>query len=226
MMRLFLPALVMIPTLSGCALLYPPPLSMFVLPFVEPSSDSLSPPSHAALVRDHQSSLSRLRVGVLTNPNRARWQSPVDGELVDERADENWLLASFLGDANLFGEVLAVDSLDDSRADFVISCSVECLYSIEIDSWMYTFNCVTLGLGFLLGYPYQDPSAFYVIQAVFYDRRGGAPQIVGASMGTNRKEWYCDNIYWRPDFYDRDSLDALFELVLHDFLTCSGCLEG
>ncbi|MEW6745721.1 MAG: hypothetical protein AB1486_23475 [Planctomycetota bacterium] len=210
--------------MPGCALLYPPPTTLFLFPALELSSDTLSPESYGELVDGHEAQLRTLTIGVLENPNRRQWSSRVAGDIVDERPDENALLAEFLGDTGVFGEVILVQTPADSRADFVLSCSVECLYNIELDDWMFTFNCITLGIGFLLGWPHQDPEAFYVAQAVFYDSRGDDAVVVAGSLVTNHKEWYCDNIYWRPDFYEDDSLEPLFRQTLYDFLARSGCL--
>jgi hypothetical protein len=98
------------------------------------------------------------------------------------------------------------------------------MYAIDLDGWIYLWNCVTLGMGFLIGWPHQDSSAFYVADAVFYDNRSGRPELVAGSIAENYKEWYCDNIYWRPSFYDGYALEPLFDQFLYDFLVRSGCL--
>jgi hypothetical protein len=208
---------------TSCALLYPPPTTWFVFPVAQFSSDSMSVPDYSSLAEGREDILNQLTIGVLRNPNRAAWNSKVAGDFVDERVDENVLLAEFLLETELFKDVVLVDTAIRSDHDFILTCSVDCIYSIDLDGWMYTFNCLTLGIGFLLGWPHQDPSAFYVSEALIYDNRGSAPVVVTGSLAMNYKEWYCDNIYWRPDFYGASALEPLFEQILYDFLSKSGC---
>jgi hypothetical protein len=210
----------------ACELLYLPPTTWFVFPIAEFSDNSLDVPDYDDLVQGAQAELKQLSVAVLRNPNRGRWTSVVDGEVLDERPDENALLAEFIEDQEIFGQVVLIDSLSQAEQDFILSVSVDCIYQIELDGGIYVWNCITLGLGTFLGWPHHDSSAFYVAEGVIYDNRGERPQLVTGSLVENYKEWYCDNIYWRPDFYDLDELEPLFEQILYDFLTRSGCLSG
>ncbi|MHC4469540.1 MAG: hypothetical protein ACYTDY_00465 [Planctomycetota bacterium] len=214
---------------GGCKLFYPPVLSAIVLPIARPCSDTLSPSDYRDLVEGSESSLEELRIGVLRNRNRDTWNSMVEGEDVDERIDENLLLRDFLDETGLFGDVVVVDDPFEAGVDYYITCSADCMYDIQLSSWMYAWNWLLLGTGFLLGWPHQDSEASYVTEAVFYQvsEEGGKrlPVLAGASISTNLRTWYGDNIYWRPDFYGASALEPMFEQILYDFLAQSGCLE-
>lgn len=207
----------------ACKILYPPPATWFFFPVAEVSDDSFSAPDYDDLIDGCDSVLENVTVGVLRNPSRGQWNSTVEGYVKDVHVDENILLAKFLEDEGLFKRVVLVDSLGRSSEDFIISCSVECIYHIDLDEWMFVWNCLTLGIGFLIGWPHEDTSAFYVAEAIVYDNRGGEPEVVTGSLAENYKEWYCDNIWWRPSFYAGYALEPLFEQILYDFLAKSGC---
>jgi hypothetical protein len=215
----------------GCALFYPPVLSAIVLPIARPCSDSFTPSDYDALLEGRRDALKDLRIGVLKNPSRQGWSSEVEGEILDERVDENVLLREFLMDTDLFGDVSVVLDPFQARCDYYISVSTDCIYDIQLDGWMYAWNWMLLGFGFLVGWPHQDSEASYVTEAIFYqvepteDGKGGHSLLVGGSISTNHRTWYGDNIYWRPDFYGLSAHEPMFEQVLFDFLTQSGCLE-
>jgi len=120
--------------------------------------------------------------------------------------------------------VVVVDSPRSAGQDFIIACSVDCLYEIELDQTMYLINCVTLGIGTLIGWPHHDSSAFYVAESIVYDNQGEKPTVITGAIAVNYKALYCDNIYWRPDFYEDDALRPLFRQILYEFLANSGCL--
>lgn len=197
------------------------PLSPFIIPTLGLSTNSISTPGYGDFVDEEV--LKGLTIGVLRNPYRSRWQSAVDGEFADKRTDENELLAAYLKDTDLFGDVVLVDGKDATGADYVISCSVDCIYTIELNEAVYIANCVTLGVGFLLGVPHQESSAFYVAEAVVMEGKTG--EVVSGSLAENYKTWRYDNMYWRPNFYSPGTLSPLFEQILYDFLTRSGCLQ-
>ena len=146
----------------ACELLYLPPATWVVFPVAEVSDNSAPIPELNAAVKGNEAILERHSVAVLANPARGAWGSRVDDEVLDEREDENRLLAEYLEDLDLFAEVTVIDRLAGCSADFVVSCSVDCMYTIELDGLMYVWNCMTLGLGFLIGWPHQDSAAFYV----------------------------------------------------------------
>lgn len=211
---------------SGCKLLHPPVVSALIYPILQPSSNSIDVDDYDRIVDENEATLQELRIGVLSNAHRAKWNSKVGKRNLDRRQDENVLLHKFLEQADLFGEVVLVDDLTREDVDYYISCSADCIYDISLDSWMYAYNWILLGAGFVLGMPYQDSSATYVVEAVFFE--GPAvdveAQIVGASMVMNYKEWFGDNIYWRPSFYGESAMYPLFSQILYDFLLESGCL--
>jgi hypothetical protein len=210
--------------LPACEILYPPPATWFLFPVAEFSNNSLEAPDSDVLIEGQEEFLQNYTVGVLRNQYRGGWNSLVEGDLVDDRPDENVLFAEFLQDEELFRDVVLLDGFGEADVDFIVSCSVDCIYSIDLDGGMYFFNWLTLGIGFLLGWPHQNPSAFYVMEAVIYDNQGEAPYVTASTLALNHKEWYCDNIYWRPSFYAAYALEPLFEQVLYDFLAHSGCL--
>jgi len=210
----------------SCALLHPPLAGALVYPFIEPASDSLDPEDPEDVADDFEDAVERVRIGVLRNPYREAWRSEVGGEQVDDREDENALLRDFLDDTDLFREVVLLDRASQRPdLDVYVACSVDCIYEIELDGWMYAFNWLTLGLGFLAGYPHQDSSAFYLAEATFYELRDGRLQAVGGSLNCNQREWYGDGIYWRPGFYGEDALEPLFEQLTCDLLRETGVLD-
>ena len=206
-------------------MIYLPPASWVVFPIAEISDNTLSSPDLNAVIQNRHNQLAGISIAVLRNPNRGTWTSRVEGEIVDEHPDENKLLAEYLEDRGLFKEVKLVDSLSEAGQFFIISCSVDCIYTIELDGMMWVWNCATLGIGAVIGWPHHDSSASYVLESVFYDNRGEIPFIVSGSIVENYKEWYCDNIYWRPTFYGGAALSPLFKQLLYDFLTDSGCFS-
>lgn len=211
----------------ACKMLYLPPFTWFVFPIAEVSDNSIDVPSTNDLIEQNRDILKLTSVGVLQNPNRGEWKSKVEGEVRDEHPDENVMLAEYLRDKDIFSEVMIIDSPSNATQDFIITCSVDCIYDIDLDGTMYTVNTYfTLGLGYLIGWPYQNSSAFYVIEGVIYDNRSGTPEVAAGTLAENTKEWYCDNCYWRPSFYAAYAAEPLFDQVLYDFLTRSGCLAG
>jgi hypothetical protein len=210
----------------ACELLYLPPATWVVFPVAEISDNSMDTPDTSRLIRGSESKLRQVSVAVLRNPNRDSWNSTVEDEVLDERPDENALLARFLKNQKIFKEVVLVDSISTAKQDFIITCSVDCIYTIELDGWMYVWNCLTLGIGSVLGWPHHDSDAFYVAESVVYDNRTKPPQLVTGTLVENYKEWYCDNIYWRPTFYGYAAMKPLFRQILYDFLARSGCLAG
>ncbi|MHC4469772.1 MAG: hypothetical protein ACYS99_02315 [Planctomycetota bacterium] len=216
---------------GGCKLLYPPGLSAIVLPIAQLNADSLEPSDFDVLVEGREETLQGLRIGVLRNPGRNGWSSQVDGEVLDERVDENELLREYLEETGLFGGVEVVDDPLEARVDYVITCSSDCIYDIELNSWMYAWNWTLLGFGFLLGWPHQNSEGSYVTEAAFYkveeteDGKGRHAFLVGGTISTNVRTWYGDNIYWRPDFYSLSAMEPMFDQLLYDFLSQSGCLE-
>ncbi len=222
-----IPALILCLLLSACVeIIYLPPASWVVFPIAEISSNSIEPQSYKKVARENGDLLETLSVGVLKNPSRKGWNSRVEGEIVDERIDENVLLAEFLEDEGIFGSVALIDSIQDSSHDFIITCSVDCIYNIELDGCMYLMNCITLGIGSIIGWPHHNSSAFYVGESIVYDNRGDEATVVTGTMAMNYKEWYCDNIYWRPSFYDDYALEPLFEQMLYEMIVNGGCLSG
>lgn len=227
MLRQIIPVLALCLLLTGCAeILYLPPASWFYFPIAEVSSDSIDPQDYDTLADGNEDVLQSLSVGVLRNNSRTTWSSRVEGEILDERIDENVLLAEFLQDEEIFGQVDLIDSIQDSNHDFIITCSVDCLYNIDLDGWMYVMNCITLGIGSIIGWPHHNSSAFYVGESIVYDNRGEEATVVTGTMALNYKEWYCDNIYWRPGFYDDYALEPLFEQMLYEMIANGGCLSG
>ena len=200
------------------------PLAPFLAPLVG-TTNTISVPSYDDLVIGKEPVLKKLTIGVLANPNRSAWQSKVDGEYVDQRIDENKLLAEFLQDSGLFARVEMVNNVKNSGTDYVISCSADCIYTIELNSFIYTMNCLTLGIGFLLGVPYQESSGSYVLESVIYDTRDGKDDVIAGSLAENYRCWRYDNMYWRPGFYGYSALKPLFQQVLYDFIIRSGCLQ-
>lgn len=189
------------------------------------STSSIYTSDYENISYGHESHLKKLSIGILKNPSREFWDSEVDGHVLDIRKDENELLYNYIKDLEIFGKVFFIESMD-ADVDYIISCSVDCKYSIKTDGTMYFINTImTLGIGYLLGLPYQDSQASYVVNAVFYDNRGNRPDPVSGTLAYNYKNWYFDNMYWRPDFYSDSALEPLFERVLYDFLAKSGCLE-
>ncbi|MFH1999870.1 MAG: hypothetical protein ABIK28_09325 [Planctomycetota bacterium] len=225
MMRKFAGLLLLFVCPACCEMIYLPPASWVVFPIAEISDDTLSRPDLDEVIQGRESQLADLGIAVLRNPNRGNWTSRVEGEVVDEHPDENVLLAEFLEDEDLFKHVAMVNSLGEAKEEFILSCSVECIYTIELDGMMWIWNCATLGIGAVIGWPHQNSSASYVLEGVVYDNRGDFPVIVSGSIAENYKEWYCDNIYWRPTFYGGAALSRLFEQMLYDFLADSGCLS-
>ncbi len=227
MYRLFLPILVTCLLLTSCAeIIYLPPASWLVFPIAEISSNSIEPQDYRKVAEENGDLLETLSVGVLRNKSRKGWNSRVEGEIVDERIDENVLLAEFLKGEGIFGDVVLIDSIQNADQDFIISCSVDCIYNIELDSCMYMMNCITLGIGSIIGWPHHNSSAFYVGESIVYDNRGDEAAVVTGTMAMNYKEWYCDNIYWRPSFYDDYALEPLFEQMLYEMIINGGCLSG
>ena len=208
--------------LTACKLLYLPPASWVVFPVAQFSDNSTHTPETARLIRGREHELKKLTLAVLSNRNRDRWSSEVDGVVVDEHTDENVLLADYLHRTGLFQHVFIIDRLESVGQDFTLSCSIDCLYNIDLDTAIWLLNCGTLGVGFLLGWPHQDSSAFYVAESIVYDHRGQEPVVVSGGITENTREWYCDNIFWRPDFYGPAALTPLFEHILYDFLTRAG----
>lgn len=206
---------------SGCKLLHPPVISALVYPFWQPSSDSIDSADYNRLVADHREALAGLRLGVVRNPHRTAIGPSADGA----RKDENVLLRDFLEETELFDSVVLVDDLETVPVDYAISASADCIFETSLDSWTYTFNWMLLGVGFLLGIPYQDTTATYLVESVFYESDGTQTQLAGASIAFNQREWYGQNLYWKPKFYSAKNLEPLFEQVLYDFLLESGCLQ-
>lgn len=210
----------------ACKLLHPPLFPVLVYPWIEPSRDSIEVHDPDELVEGHEGSLGRVRIGVIENPARGTWESRVGEDTPDEREDENALFAEYLDDTDYFREVALVSSHRQREMDYYISCSADCIYEIELDSWMYAFNWMLLGVGFLLGFPHEDSSAFYVVEAVFYQVIDGELEAVGGTLVANERVWFGDSIYWRPEFYSGRSLDPLFGQITYDFLLSSGVRDG
>lgn len=208
-----------------CEIVYLPPFSWVVFPVAEISDNTLSSPELGKVLEGRKPELAGISLAVLRNPNRGTWTSRVEGEIVDEHPDENLLLAEYLEGCGLFKEVKVVSSLSDASQDFILSCSVDCIYTIELDGMMWIWNCATLGIGAVIGWPHHNSAASYVLEGVVYDNRGEVPFIVTGSIVENYKEWYCDNIYWRPTFYGYGALKPLFKQMLYDFLVDSGCFS-
>lgn len=221
-----------LPLLQSCAaMFYTPvaPAALLVMPIVQPTSNSIDSPSPYAVAEQNPSLVKSLRLGVLANPHRETWDSPA-GDLgqVDERADENALLAEHLQSSGMFGSVRLIQGMDDTKdIDFAISCSVDCVYSVRLMKASYMYNWMLLGIGFLIGLPYQDSSASYTADAVFYQRdEKGNLVTCGGTIAHNERVWFCDNIYWRPGFYGSSALAPLFDSITYDFLTGSGCMAA
>ena len=188
--------------------------------------NSVSTGDVAEVVSGREGNLHRLKIGVLRNPHRQNWSSQVDGKIVDQRLDENILFAEYLRRQEIFGSVVLLDNPGQGQVDYTISCSLDCIYTIEVNPVMFYVNTlVTLGLGYLLGLPHQESQASYVAQAIFSDNHLRDNPVVAGSLVFNYRTWYWDNIYWRPDFYGENALDSLFRQILYDFLTRSGCLQ-
>ncbi len=212
--------------LSGCSFSFSTyPLAPLLLPIMGGSTNSISVPSYFDIIQNQESRLKELRIGVLSNRNRSDWNSKVDGQILDTREDENKLLCDFLLNSGLFKDVILKKNFKSGDVDYIISCNVDCIYTIELDGFAYTMNCLTLGIGFLLGVPYQDSSAFYVAEAIVRDGKNDTQEVLSGSLSENYKVWRYDNIYWRPDFYGYSALKPLFNQILFDFITRSGCLQ-
>lgn len=191
------------------------------------ASNSIYIPDVDDVIAGKEETLKNVTIGVWRNPHRAVWNSPINGRALDWRQDENVLLAEYLAAQELFADVQLVDSLQQvPRVDYVISCSVDCIYTVELDGLRYFLNIFPLcGLGFVLGLPYEDSSALYVAQTVVYDMSATPPRAICGSLAENLRTWYWDNIYWRPDFYGASAMKPLFAQILYDFVTRSGCLK-
>lgn len=187
--------------------------------------DSVHPKSPSDVAAGHEDALKRIRLGIVKNPNRARWSSPIDKEDVDEREDENLMLAEYAKETGLFGDVVVVDSIAKGQADYLVSCSVDCTYYLRADGWGYACNIFPWCMGgFLFGLPYRDSTALYVGQAEFYDCRGEAPELVAGSLASNFKKWSAISLYTKPNYYGMRCMRPIFDQILDDFIVKSGAL--
>lgn len=205
-------------TALGCKALSPPLISAIVYPLWRPSSDSIDPSDYRTVTVGHRSALAGLFVGILRTPGYST------GSLTS-RADESSLLRDYLHETGLFARVELVDDPVAAGCDFAISCSADAIGETKLDRWFYTFNWVLLGLGFVLGIPYQDTEASYLVEAVFYEIQPPRAELAGACIVFNHRRWYGHNMYWEPDVYGAASFEPAFEQLLYDFLVESGCLR-
>ena len=216
-----LATLLFLTSCSGILYLPTEPFPLVIAPILHPSSDSLISPDIGRAIAGHEKELSQLRIGVLGNPSRKQWKSKNN---VDPRTDENTLLTEYLAKTKVFMSVVLVEDESKAQVDYLISCSLDCCYSISLESASYAFNFVTFGVGFLLGLPYQESAASYLADAVFFEKDSQGLVLCGGTIVHNEKNWFCDNCYWRPDFYSASSLSPLFSQILYDFVLRSGCL--
>ncbi|MGE3164037.1 MAG: hypothetical protein AB7O52_03970 [Planctomycetota bacterium] len=201
---------------SGCKLLNPPLVSAFVYPLLKPATNSLEPGDYRRIV--DESALEDLSIGILRPP-----RAPAAYALDDPHVDESVMLRDYLVGTRLFRSVEIVDDPVAARCDFAISCSADSIRETTLDPWVYGFNWALLGLGFVLGIPYQDTQATYLVEAVFYEVQTPDVELAGASIVFNHRRWYGHNLYWDPDVHGAKSFEPVFAQLLYDFLVESGC---
>jgi len=188
------------------------------------ATNSLSTPNYSDFVDKQEQALKKLKIGVIENiyksekDSLAEWHKSFGWEI---RPDENVHLYEFLKNSKLFQKVYYKSVFQVGEVDYIFSCNVDCIHTTKLNRGIFMTNLATLGIGFLLGLPHENTSAFYVLESTVQDGKKENFPIISGSLVENYRDWYFNNIYYEPTFYDANSLQPLFKQVLFDFLRAS-----
>ncbi len=188
------------------------------------ATNSLSTPNYSDFVDKQEHSLKNLKIGVVENIYQSQKDSFEEQNVSfdwETRLDENFHLYEFLKNSKLFQEVQYKPVFQVGEVNYIFSCNVDCIRTTKLKRGIFMINLITLGIGFLLGLPHVDTSGFYVLESIVQDGKKENFPIISGSLVENYRDWYFDNIYFKPIFYDANSLQPLFQQVLFDFLRAS-----
>lgn len=132
---------------------------------------------------------------------------------VPEAEDENRWLFSYLQRSELFADVRWVDRPQARGCDYVVHCTISCSPHSALYREKYVLTLLLLGVPWLLGIPTHDSYAHYHAGFVVY-RHG---QSRHSYLLYNRRQYWWDNIYWRPDFHGQAAATVLFDGFLYLF---------
>jgi hypothetical protein len=165
------------------------------------ATNSLAYPGNGEDIFTERNIGKGLTLGVLRNAS------------VAEAEDENYRLFLYLRNLDIFGQVKWVDKPEVPGCDYVVHCTISSNSVSALYRERYVIALLTLGLTWLLGIPTHDSYAHYT--AAFLVYRDG--QCRHSYLLYNRRQYWWDNIYWRPEFTGEAAYAPLVAGFLYAF---------